>query len=676
MANDKRDVSAVNIELSIIVPTMNRRALLEEALNSIIPLAMTGLVEVIVADDGSSDGTGEFVRKHSLMDSRDGRIQLVLSATTDRRGAQVARNRGMSSARGKLVMFLDSDDVVVPAGVARLVERLRADSTLDYAYGKVIRTDEQLKPLPGNSSVGAPFSDAPVELAGYHWPIMGVVYRRNYLEKVGPWNEALTGSQDWEYQARVKLAGGRGEFVDTVVGYWRHHSGARVGTKIFRPDYVRSVMIACDSILQQARRVGRCDNALERRLAKKLIVHALEWGANGCISKRRECLSQAAGSLSDDKCLKIGIKCLQLGPAFIDSWLWRLLVRPRHDDRPHGQKRSYQKAQGKCVLSYRPVVSAANIELSIIVPTMNRRALLEETLNSIIPLVIAGPVEVIVADDGSSDGTGEFIRKHSLTDSRDGRIQLVLSATTDRRGAQVARNRGLSLARGKLVMFLDSDDVVVPGGVDKLVERLQADSTLDYAYGKVIRTDEQLKPFPGDSSVGKPFSDAPVEMAGYHWHTMGAVYRRNYLEKVGPWNEALTGSQDWEYQARVKLAGGRGEFVDTVVGYWRHHGGARVGTKAFRPDYVRSVVIACDLILQQAREVGRCDNALERRLAKKLIVHALEWGANGYRAERNNCFRRAAAYLSEDSIFRRAIWLLPITPTIVDALLWKSLVGK
>ena len=156
---------------------------------------------------------------------------------------------------------------------------------------------------------------------------MGAVYRKSYLERVGPWNEALTGSQDWEYQARVKLAGGRGQFVDMVVGYWREHAFGRVGTKTFRPDYVSSVMIACDSILQHAHKAGLCDRALERRLAKKLIIHALEWGANGYVNERRECLSQAIASLSVDPVFKIGIKCLQLCPASLDARFWNLLVK-------------------------------------------------------------------------------------------------------------------------------------------------------------------------------------------------------------------------------------------------------------------------------------------------------------------------------------------------------------
>ena len=100
---------------------------------------------------------------------------------------------------------------------------------------------------------------------------MGPIYRRRCIEKVGPWNLELTGSQDLEYQARVKLFGVQGEFVDALVGYWRQHTGGRVGTRSFRPDYVRSVMKACESIHTYARQARKCDSALERRLAKNSL---------------------------------------------------------------------------------------------------------------------------------------------------------------------------------------------------------------------------------------------------------------------------------------------------------------------------------------------------------------------------------------------------------------------
>ncbi len=310
------------ISISFICPTFNRSKLLRRSVDSICS-GMASPFEVIIADDGSSDDTRSVCQK---LQKAYGAARVVVSRSEENLGAQAARNRGLRLAAGGLVMFVDSDDIAVPGGIEELIKWLEANPKLDYAHAKVIQTDAQLKPLAGDPVVGAPFTASPVDVAGYHWHTMGAVYRRSYLEKVGPWNPALTGSQDWEYQARVKLAGGQGQFVDAVVGYWRHHGGSRVGANAFRPDYVRSVMLACDSILQHARRAGCCDRALERRLAKKLIVHALEWGCNGRRKERQQCLLQAGRTVSNDLIFKVVTRCFQISPRFVESWLWKLLT--------------------------------------------------------------------------------------------------------------------------------------------------------------------------------------------------------------------------------------------------------------------------------------------------------------------------------------------------------------
>ena len=241
-----------------------------------------------------------------------------------------------------------------------------------------------------------------------------------------------------------------------------------------------------------------------------------------------------------------------------------------------------------------------------------------------------------------------------------------ISRTEDQHGAQVARNRGLEMALGDFVLFLDSDDVLTPGGLVELYEVLRGDEQLEYAYGKVVRCNEKLEPLADAAPVGSAFSDAPYDIAGYHWHTMGALYRKSYLDRVGHWNLDLTGSQDWEYQARVKLGAGKWRFIDSVIGYWRQHDGERVGAKKFRPDYVKSVMVACGVILDSAREGKRCDAALEKRLAKKLVVHAIEWGANGYLKERKECIRQARAGLSSGWFFKAALFFAQNTPAVFD----------
>jgi glycosyltransferase involved in cell wall biosynthesis len=313
------------------------------------------------------------------------------------------------------------------------------------------------------------------------------------------------------------------------------------------------------------------------------------------------------------------------------------------------------------------------MQLSIIIPVHNRADLLAEAIDSIIAQGLDS-YEIIICDDGSTEDIEAACDKFNLPIE-----QLVFSRTEESRGAQVARNRGLSLAQGEFIIFMDSDDAVAENGLKPLIESLQADSDLQYAHGKVSRVNETLGPIASDTPVGAVFNDTPSEIAGYHWHTMGAIYRKSYLELVGPWNVEMTGSQDWEYQARVKLAGGKRVFVDSMVGYWRQHGGDRVGTARFRPDYVKSVMIGCDSILNAARDKGRCDLGLEKRLAKRLVVHALEWGANNHRQDRKNCFLQAKSCLSSGLLFKAglslAVMMGPLTPAFLDQWMMQKIRG-
>lgn len=308
--------------LSVICPSHNRASFLEVC---IAPVMAVADAEFILVDDGSTDGTLELAR---ALQKRYGEERIVVIPLGGNQGAQVARNRGMEQARGEMILFCDSDDVLVSSGVEALSEALAQNPNIDYTYGKVVMTDEDLKPLEGLGSIGSTFEDSPFEMAGYHWHTMGALYCKSYLDKVGPWNPELTGSQDWEYQARVKLAGGKGLFVDTLVGYWRQHEGGRVGARKFRPDYVRSVVTACDVILSKARAKGESDRSLQRRLAKKLIIHALESGAHGDQSLRRNCLSHAATTVLRDPCFSLLIRGIKLMPSWFDEMIWNRFVKP------------------------------------------------------------------------------------------------------------------------------------------------------------------------------------------------------------------------------------------------------------------------------------------------------------------------------------------------------------
>ncbi|MCH8549887.1 MAG: glycosyltransferase family 2 protein [Balneolaceae bacterium] len=108
--------SELKFNISVIIPTYNRRELVTRAIDSALNQTLKP-AEVIVVDDGSTDGTAE------MLESRYGeRIVLI---TQQNRGVSAARNRGISKAKGEWIAFLDSDDEWLPKKLELQAEFIR-----------------------------------------------------------------------------------------------------------------------------------------------------------------------------------------------------------------------------------------------------------------------------------------------------------------------------------------------------------------------------------------------------------------------------------------------------------------------------------------------------------------------------------------------------------------------
>jgi len=105
-----------------------------------------------------------------------------------------------------------------------------------------------------------------------------------------------------------------------------------------------------------------------------------------------------------------------------------------------------------------------NSAISVIIPTFNRAWTLEETLRSVLEQTFKN-FEVIVVDDGSTDGTPDLLRQFP---------QVRVHRWEDNRGVSAARNRGIEMAGGELICFLDSDDRWIKNKLQMQLDWMQA----------------------------------------------------------------------------------------------------------------------------------------------------------------------------------------------------------
>jgi glycosyltransferase involved in cell wall biosynthesis len=204
--------------LSVIIPVYNGAAFLAEAIASIQAQHYRDL-EVVVVDDGSTDGTTEVAA----------RFAGVRRLVQGHRGPAAARNRGLQAADGDLVAFLDADDWWSAVKLAVQVPRLLDDPQLDAVSGHI----QCLKPIePSGANVGFVNVGGPRRL-----PSLGaLVARRRAFDRVGLLDESLRCGEDIEWFMRARECGLRSAAVAEVVLYYRLHG--RSTTYGTRPDEI------------------------------------------------------------------------------------------------------------------------------------------------------------------------------------------------------------------------------------------------------------------------------------------------------------------------------------------------------------------------------------------------------------------------------------------------------
>jgi glycosyltransferase involved in cell wall biosynthesis len=204
-------------QVSVVVPTHDRREMLTLTLRT--ALWQQGVeLEVVVVDDGSTDGTSE-----SVTELDDRRIRLLRNETPQ--GVSAARNRGIDAAQGNWIAFLDDDDVWAPNKLEAQLDAAGHDAT--WSYTGAVKIDDQQRILGGTppaspSVVMARLPSLNLVPGG----CSGVIAQRAALGSAGGFDPRLVNLADWDLWIRLGRTGPPAWIPHPLVGYRMHPAQA------------------------------------------------------------------------------------------------------------------------------------------------------------------------------------------------------------------------------------------------------------------------------------------------------------------------------------------------------------------------------------------------------------------------------------------------------------------
>lgn len=200
--------------------------------------------------------------------------------------------------------------------------------------------------------------------------------------------------------------------------------------------------------------------------------------------------------------------------------------------------------------------------VSVVIPAHNAERTIGATLLSVLQQTV-DDFEVIVVDDGSTDGTPHVVR--SL---RDPRLRLIRQGNTGHAGA---RNTGIENSTGKYIAVVDADDLWLPRKLEKQLGVFRTQPQVRALHSAAVHVDDDLRPlFIGKCLDGKNKLIDALCFRGLPGFMCTLIAERNLLDQIGRFDESLVILQDWDLAIRLAREGELYSISEPLVLYRVH----------------------------------------------------------------------------------------------------------
>lgn len=542
--------------ISIVIPVYNEERYLSRCLNLLLSQTFSSF-ELIIVNDGSTDKTGEILSEYRLRDPR------IFVINSDHKGAGEARNIGLANAKGEFICILDSDDEYDPRMLMTLYTQAAADN-LDI----MVCRSERMSGDDKESREKMPWTIAEAYLPyhrvfsakdcadyifqifnGWTWDKM---FSAEFIRKSGLKFQNTAFSNDAMFTFTALCSAKRISFTDEYLVTHRYHDHSIEARRYEAPDNFVEVFRAIYAWLENTGNLSQFGLSFYN-----WVVSFTRWQYETQRDEFRSTIVESASQF------------------MMDYGIPDKLARVYKDEDTLWLARN---------------VSLQAPEVSVIMPVYNSEQYLEETISSLTSQTMTN-FEVICVDDGSQDRSFEILMNIAKTDNR---FRIVRQ---DNSGAGAARNKGLGLARGRYLAFIDSDDTYSHTFLEKMLGKAWR-YDLDVVVCRYVRFFDQhnteefsamginMRLLPNKEVFSLPdikdnFFQVFVPVV---WNKL---FKREFVEKYGIRCQEIKNSNDTFFVYHALLSASAISIVDEWLIRYRMRSNSLVRTRHHDPECYR-----------------------------------------------------------------------------------------
>jgi glycosyltransferase involved in cell wall biosynthesis len=278
------DARPASPAVSVVIPAKNAAAYIGETIDS--ALAQGDVIEIIVVDDGSTDGTEAIVGAFS-----DPRLRLMRN---DSSGVSAARNLGARNARGDWLVFLDADDRLRPEAVTTLLAAARTAPRAVLVYGDYNTIDSNGRTIGRRDLLKGrlkPSGNVLERLTSGNFIVNGgiMLVRTDAFRAAGGFDVSLRYCEDWHCWCRL-AATGEFAYVPKLLLDYRLHTANTMNAAVRTP---QDFFPAVERVFDDELILGKLPSGTAARLRQAAEIHLVTYAATQAVrfGRHREALA-------------------------------------------------------------------------------------------------------------------------------------------------------------------------------------------------------------------------------------------------------------------------------------------------------------------------------------------------------------------------------------------------